>query len=985
MDSVIGFYDDEEYTESFPFDIIILTDCYVTRVTGDSISIQKHNNKKWNTVLKFEDEQECMKWERNVNINIHLASSVIFGSNILVACMKDNMLIPRVVKESVEVIMQGLNVEGLFRVPGNQTVVENLREQTNNGEQTNFASVEYHNLCTFLKLYFRELEDSIIPMEHTQKYIALDSIEDADKMKSKFIKYLKGLPSVNYAVVSYLISFLKKVTECSEKNKMGAENIATVFGPTVFRTIGDSPASLCAMSTGNSLVKYMLEEDLFEEEDAEYYDDMLFDPEDDMSRFRITITLSEYLSITETLPGISSDRTKFFIRRVNFVGAKGLEAKIIILTKYVMYIFNVQGKCDHQIHFLDIKLESTLKHKLKMTALIANKEVDFTFLSVSYASYDIDGIIEWIERHLSRCFIGMPLEERIFVEPRERKDSIFNRDPVTDREYGCGGIMYTYKSICTYLGTAINNEILWDLKKSLYENKIRELSINELIKNHKFPNDDFRTLVMSMKYNTYFTTFTAENLELGNDCIMMISNVLQTNIRLQKLVLKNVDLNKNNLGALCSSIEANPVHMINYLDISHNSIEDKGVQSFVTLFGCLNLTYLNIGSCSLTKRGTISILESLRESPNRESITHLDLSFSKMDNEASRLLGSLLEVSTALTTLSLKGVMPVFFHICGSLTISNITTIDLSQNRIPSKQMVDLKDFLLHLPQLTDINLADTGVDIEVLQKLISSNKNIQKLNISDNDIFDEDFIVLCDFFKTRIEDSLQELNMSRCLVKKSKVIHEALEALTDFLRVVPITTFIFAGGNKCILRNELLQFVFGFAHNKYVQNLDISGHSAGDELSDILRRVLHQNKSLRKINWDENNISLNGLKILKIGMERNKYIEELPFPMTTVSTLMKSENTIEVIDIMRELEQIVYKNLMSNNEEITSSGRKISKRSSSHKIKTGYGSVRNKRKKSDKKVEDDEPPSYDSIKDKPKSSRRGVRPKILRSTTVKY
>ncbi|GIY31483.1 protein FAM13A [Caerostris extrusa] len=89
----------------------------------------------------------------------------------------------------------------------------------------------------------RELPDPIIPLNMHCQF--LDAVKDKDKMESIacLTELVEKLPPTNYHILSYLFSFLRKVSDMEDHNRMSASSLGIVFGPNLFRVTEDFYAS----------------------------------------------------------------------------------------------------------------------------------------------------------------------------------------------------------------------------------------------------------------------------------------------------------------------------------------------------------------------------------------------------------------------------------------------------------------------------------------------------------------------------------------------------------------------------------------------------------------------------------------------------------------------------------------------------------------------------------------------------------------------
>lgn len=144
---------------------------------------------------------------------------------------------PWVVQALVEAVMQleGATTEGIFRVPGDIDEVNMLKLQMDKGLLPMDTLRDPHVPASLLKLWFRELEDPLIPAEYYQECI--DNCEN----EANALSLVASLPDLNKSLLMYLVRFLKQFVSADniEKTKMGVENIAMVWAPNFLRCPSD--------------------------------------------------------------------------------------------------------------------------------------------------------------------------------------------------------------------------------------------------------------------------------------------------------------------------------------------------------------------------------------------------------------------------------------------------------------------------------------------------------------------------------------------------------------------------------------------------------------------------------------------------------------------------------------------------------------------------------------------------------------------------
>ncbi|XP_074872610.1 rho GTPase-activating protein 4 isoform X3 [Carettochelys insculpta] len=150
---------------------------------------------------------------------------------------KSGQAIPLVVESCVRFIsLHGLHHEGVFRVPGSQMRVTEIREAFERGEDP-LADGSYprdlDSVAGVLKLFFRGLEKPLIPPAAFPELLAVAQLESPAERHSRLCALISRLPAPAAIVLRYLCAFLHHVSQHSEENMMGPYNLAVCFGPTL--------------------------------------------------------------------------------------------------------------------------------------------------------------------------------------------------------------------------------------------------------------------------------------------------------------------------------------------------------------------------------------------------------------------------------------------------------------------------------------------------------------------------------------------------------------------------------------------------------------------------------------------------------------------------------------------------------------------------------------------------------------------------------
>ncbi|CAF0790114.1 unnamed protein product [Rotaria sp. Silwood1] len=150
-------------------------------------------------------------------------------------------LVPLIVRQCCEYLLEyGSTFVGLFRIPGKQSSIKELRDMYDRG-----LSIKLNNsyspatVSSLLKIYLQSLPEPIIPVKNFDEFFEIGSrfkynqTNDIDHLKNLIEKTLS---SANYALLAYLCLFLKKLTEHAQETKMDTDNLAVTFGNNLIRT-----------------------------------------------------------------------------------------------------------------------------------------------------------------------------------------------------------------------------------------------------------------------------------------------------------------------------------------------------------------------------------------------------------------------------------------------------------------------------------------------------------------------------------------------------------------------------------------------------------------------------------------------------------------------------------------------------------------------------------------------------------------------------
>uniref|UniRef100_A0A8C6UX63 SLIT-ROBO Rho GTPase-activating protein 1 n=1 Tax=Neogobius melanostomus TaxID=47308 RepID=A0A8C6UX63_9GOBI len=171
-------------------------------------------------------------------------------SVLTVSCLTDSgQTIPAVVESCVRYInLYGLQQQGIFRVPGSQIEVNDIKNAFERGEDPlmdDQADHDINSVAGVLKLYFRGLENPLFPKERFLDLIYTTKL-DSGAERARHLQQIVGtLQRPVIIVIRYLFAFLNHLSQYSDENMMDPYNLAICFGPTLMPIPDDQDPVSC--------------------------------------------------------------------------------------------------------------------------------------------------------------------------------------------------------------------------------------------------------------------------------------------------------------------------------------------------------------------------------------------------------------------------------------------------------------------------------------------------------------------------------------------------------------------------------------------------------------------------------------------------------------------------------------------------------------------------------------------------------------------
>ncbi|XP_077385678.1 SLIT-ROBO Rho GTPase-activating protein 3 isoform X2 [Festucalex cinctus] len=169
--------------------------------------------------------------------------------------------IPLVVESCVRYInLYGLQQQGIFRVPGSQVEVNDIKNSFERGEDPLIDDHNEHDINSVagvLKLYFRGLENSLFPKERFLDFISTIKLDSGAERAHHIQQIVVTLPRTVIIVMRYLFAFLNHLSQYSDENMMDPYNLAICFGPTLM-PIPDSQDPVSCQAHVNEVIKTII-------------------------------------------------------------------------------------------------------------------------------------------------------------------------------------------------------------------------------------------------------------------------------------------------------------------------------------------------------------------------------------------------------------------------------------------------------------------------------------------------------------------------------------------------------------------------------------------------------------------------------------------------------------------------------------------------------------------------------------------------------
>lgn len=136
--------------------------------------------------------------------------------------------------------------EGIYRKPGSSSNVQKLTAALRKDAfsvQITRSEYNEHDVSSALKRFFRELPEPLMG-KLAVSFLSVSEMKSYPEKIQAYRELLQRLPTVEFQTTKKLLGHLHFIQTQREINKMKAENLAMVFGPTLMQPVSNENYSM---------------------------------------------------------------------------------------------------------------------------------------------------------------------------------------------------------------------------------------------------------------------------------------------------------------------------------------------------------------------------------------------------------------------------------------------------------------------------------------------------------------------------------------------------------------------------------------------------------------------------------------------------------------------------------------------------------------------------------------------------------------------
>ncbi|BFU18921.1 Rho GTPase activating protein, putative [Entamoeba histolytica HM-1:IMSS-B] len=169
-------------------------------------------------------------------IPLKMRCNEVFGVPLSVGVKKSGWRFPLPIYRCLEYLEKndGLKTEGIFRLSSSIDETKRIKEIFDGGQDVTMQIIgDVHVAAGLIKLYLRELPDSLIPKSMYNTFLELPTSSD---LNNDIKKQIQTFPDINKNTLWLIMRFLSKVIQNTSVNQMTSTNLCVCFSPSLFRS-----------------------------------------------------------------------------------------------------------------------------------------------------------------------------------------------------------------------------------------------------------------------------------------------------------------------------------------------------------------------------------------------------------------------------------------------------------------------------------------------------------------------------------------------------------------------------------------------------------------------------------------------------------------------------------------------------------------------------------------------------------------------------
>ncbi|AEO66797.1 e7b67886-8c94-49c2-948e-753328ad2898 [Thermothielavioides terrestris] len=189
------------------------------------------------------------------------APSTLFGSELVERADYERRQIPSVVTRCIEEVeLRGMDIEGIYRKTGGNSLVKAIQEGFDKSEDFDISDpgLDITAVTSVLKQYFRKLPTPLLTFDVYDRILESNSIQNEAERCAHMRKTINMLPPKHRDCLEFLMFHLARVASRERENLMSPKNLAVVFAPTIMRD-HSLEREMTDMHAKNVAVQFLIE------------------------------------------------------------------------------------------------------------------------------------------------------------------------------------------------------------------------------------------------------------------------------------------------------------------------------------------------------------------------------------------------------------------------------------------------------------------------------------------------------------------------------------------------------------------------------------------------------------------------------------------------------------------------------------------------------------------------------------------------------